>query len=89
MAVALPEVHFYGIDIGRTLSEAERLWSLNVGLVPIFTRCALPNVRFELQDLNDDLYYPDQHMDVVRAHDVSLGVSDLNFLLTYVDCLQN
>ncbi|KAJ8454787.1 hypothetical protein ONZ51_g12826 [Trametes cubensis] len=57
MAVALPEVHFYGIDI-----------------VPIFTRCALPNVRFELQDLNDDLYYPDQHMDVVRAHDVSLGV---------------
>lgn len=81
MAREFPHVYFRGIDIGNIACViAYRLnkhySNTNLILVPIATRYPLPNVQFEIQDVNRNYRWPNETFDLIHARSVSMAVSD-------------
>jgi hypothetical protein len=58
-------------------SERSRLyiWLTTRNTVPIQTRYPLPNVQFEIHDVNTDFHWPDETFDFINARDINMAVS--------------
>jgi hypothetical protein len=77
IARELPHVLFTGIDIGAHLSHCP-VTSIRLTIffpVPIATRYPLPNVRFEIGDITEELRWPNAIFDFIHARSISLSVS--------------
>jgi hypothetical protein len=80
MASQFPHTKFNGFDIGAVaLSRHTHEHSIHANAynpsVPIATRHPLPNVQFELHDVNMPVRWPDNTMDLVHARATDMAVS--------------
>ncbi|KAF8991325.1 S-adenosyl-L-methionine-dependent methyltransferase [Cyathus striatus] len=73
---------------GKWVMEMARLFPSvlfrGIDIVPIATRYPLPNVRFEIHDVNSGLRWGDGSIDVVHARSVSMAIRDYPTMLMEV-----
>lgn len=50
-------------------------WLTTRKTVPIQTRYPLPNVQFEIHDVNTNFRWPDETFDLINARDINMAVS--------------
>ena len=75
MAQEFPSVYFRGFDIGKAELSHLHLWLTKQNTVPIQTRYPLPNVQFEIHDVNTNFRWGNGTFDLVSARAINMAVS--------------